>query len=86
MKIRLKPEPGDVWAGVIGLRAPDGSIAKTVKFYTADPDGEVAKPGQLTENEKEVCDGVVRQMARIYKETADAMKAFDERRKEASTK
>ncbi|EOS54438.1 hypothetical protein C814_00831 [Anaerotruncus sp. G3(2012)] len=55
---------GRVWAGVVGLRAPDGSIARTVKIYR-DVDVE-PKPGRMTKDEERVCDGIIRDMAVMY--------------------
>lgn len=76
MAVHTKPNKGDVLAGVVGIRAPDGSIAKTVKFYREAPGG-AAKAGKLTKEEEAVCDGIVRDMAVMYHDYVQEVAAME---------
>jgi len=77
MAAHYEKREGDIWAGVIGLRAPDGSITKTVRFYAPAPDGDTVKPAKLTDSEKDVCDGIVREMAGMFGQYVENAKALD---------
>lgn len=80
MAARYERQKGDVLAGVVGLRAPDGSIIKTTQFYkpTEEP---TTRAGQMTENEKEVCEGIVSTMTDLFGEYVRAAQALERGRK-----
>jgi|GEM_PF-6793920 len=80
MAVTFHPKEGDILAGGIGLRGPDGSVVKTVYFYRKageGPEGVREEPEGLTRGEKDVCDGIVRDMARMFGEYVESAKALD---------
>lgn len=82
MAARYQKQKGDVLAGVIGLRAPDGSIISNTKFYKPAEDAP-AKAGQLTAEEKEVCEGIVSTMTDLFGQYIEGVKKL-ERKKEVN--
>lgn len=83
MTIRFKKQEGDVLSGVIGYRAPDGSIIKTVKFYSPGA-GTATKAEKLTEEEKDVCEGIVQTMTDMFGEYVRGVQALERKEKRKS--
>ncbi|MDR2513771.1 MAG: hypothetical protein LBD02_01000 [Christensenellaceae bacterium] len=79
MAVKIERTSGEPREGVVGLRAPDGSIVESVRFYTDKrplDDG-----GKMTSDEKAVCDGIVRDMSTAFHEYAEAAKKLERRGK-----
>ena len=80
MSAHYEKQKGDVLAGVIGVRAPDGSIIHNAKFYKPTEDAP-AKAGQLTIEEKEVCEGIVSTMVDLFGQYVEGVKAQERKKK-----
>jgi len=60
MTVKIERRMGDARAGTVCYRAPDGSVTRTMDFYTDTP------PGQMTDGDKAIRDCFAREMAEWF--------------------
>lgn len=77
----LQPNERLVLAGVLGVRAPDGSIARNVKLYEIVTEDEVRAETGLTSREEEACKETVKFMAAQFGEYVRGVQAMERRGK-----
>ena len=54
--------------GTIGYRTQDGSVIKSVPIYGEPPAGVIAPTSGITAEEKEICEAMIKNLARKFKE------------------
>lgn len=75
-KVIFKSLNGESHEGVIGYRGADGSVTHTVRFCTNDLQRNNSK--KLTKDEKDVCDGIVRCMADMFRKYVEDARALEQ--------
>ena len=75
MAIKIPRKSGEPRHGVVDIRAPDGSVIRTVQFYTDENPFEGG--GKITDDEKDICDGIVSYMAEKFGKYVEATKKIE---------